>query len=296
MNAFGRENKKGREGNATNLQRSEKELPETNSYLETKRQKFIRQSKLAALGKLTAGVMHQISHPMNYVNTFSEIGLERLIASRKDLYRTLTTHPSVNELLDDLEEVLLNINECGHQSEDFIKQVLRLYNGEEGVRKPIYLNSLIQHFVHLSYHGMRAGTDAIDVNIKVNIDTSIDQLTLNPESISWIIINICDYAFEAMKAKVASTDETDSYEPILTVTTGRTDTCISIKIADNGPGIPPEATKKILQPFFTTKIGAEGTELGLSITNDIIKAQGGELKIVSKEGQGSNFIIELPLT
>jgi signal transduction histidine kinase len=70
---------------------------------------------------------------------------------------------------------------------------------------------------------------------------------------------------------------------------------VRITFEDNGPGIPEDIKGKILQPFFTTKKGTDGTGLGLSITNDIIKAHGGELKVETKEGEGTVFIIRIPV-
>jgi signal transduction histidine kinase len=73
------------------------------------------------------------------------------------------------------------------------------------------------------------------------------------------------------------------------------DTSIQITISDNGPGIPDEIKDKIFQPFFTTKPTGEGTGLGLSLSYDIVQAHGGELKVETKEGEGSEFVIKLPI-
>ena len=71
---------------------------------------------------------------------------------------------------------------------------------------------------------------------------------------------------------------------------------IEIRVNDNGPGIPPEIKDKIFQPFFTTKTIGQGTGLGLSLSYDIVKAHGGELKVESVEGKGSEFIIQIPIS
>jgi signal transduction histidine kinase len=92
-----------------------------------------------------------------------------------------------------------------------------------------------------------------------------------------------------------------NYEPVVTVTTKRLGPPsgdggkIEIRVADNGNGIPQKVLDKIFQPFFTTKPTGQGTGLGLSLSYDIVKAHGGELKVETKEGEGSEFIIHLPV-
>ena len=84
------------------------------------------------------------------------------------------------------------------------------------------------------------------------------------------------------------------YEPTVSVSTKKIGDKIEIKVTDNGPGIPQKILDKIFQPFFTTKPTGQGTGLGLSLSYDIIKAHGGELKVETKEGEGSIFIIQIP--
>jgi two-component system NtrC family sensor kinase len=84
-----------------------------------------------------------------------------------------------------------------------------------------------------------------------------------------------------------------TFEPLVLVSTQKQNGSIILKVTDNGNGIPPNIINKIFQPFFTTKPTGQGTGLGLSLSYDIIKAHGGELKVESKEGEGSTFIIQL---
>ncbi|MBK8052888.1 MAG: HAMP domain-containing histidine kinase [Saprospiraceae bacterium] len=162
---------------------------------------------------------------------------------------------------------------------------------------------LIKEYVNLSFHGMRAGKNPINVDIALNLDEKIGWVQLIKEDFTRVIINLCNNAFDAMRSKTL-TDQSRNYLPKLTVTSKKEGKTISISVMDNGPGIPDEIKEKILQPFFTTKKGTEGTGLGLSITNDIIKAHGGELPIESQVGEGlpavataqagTSFIIQIP--
>ncbi|WP_138429177.1 sensor histidine kinase [Fodinibius saliphilus] len=292
MKASDREMKSKREY-TSNLKYNEGASSHALCSLEEMCQKLISMSRLAEAGKMSAGAMHEIELPLNYVNTFSEIGLERLIEFRKDLYRTLSAHPSINELLDDLEDALVNINECGHQIEDTMRQVLMMSSGEDSTQRSVHLNSLVQHFVHLSYHAMRAGTGSIPVTIRINIDTSIEEFSIAPAGMGRVILNICDNAFNAMRAKIAKVRLGSAYHPELVVTTDRSPEYISISISDNGSGISPETVGTVMKPFYSGWEGGESAGLGLPIANDIVQSLDGKLTFDSTLGKGSTFTIKL---
>src|SRR5204862_3800107 len=103
-------------------------------------------------------------------------------------------------------------------------------------------------------------------------------------------INNAFYAVDEKKKRVGN-----GYEPTISVSTKRNNGKVEIRVSDNGNGIPQKVLDKIFQPFFTTKPTGQGTGLGLSLSYDIVKAHGGGLKVESKEGQGSEFIIVLPV-
>lgn len=166
--------------------------------------------------------------------------------------------------------------------------------GGSGKIVPTELNALVKEFVNLSFHGMRAGKEPINVDIAFDLDESIGEMPLIAEDFSRVIVNLCNNGFDAMREKVNSIElkKIKNYSPKLTVRTRQTDSGTSIEIEDNGPGIPDEIKDKILQPFFTTKKGTQGTGLGLSITNDIVKVHGGRMDVHSQPGQ-TVFTIKL---
>ena len=168
--------------------------------------------------------------------------------------------------------------------------MLQHSRGGEGKMEPTDLNALIKEYVNLSFHGMRAGKNPINVDIEMNLDAEVRKVNLVSEDFSRVIVNLCNNAFDAMRSKMNS----ELYQPKLLVRTKAEGNQVIIEVEDNGPGIPDEIKDKILQPFFTTKKGTEGTGLGLSITHDIIKAHGGQLDIKSEIGIGSEFKISLP--
>jgi signal transduction histidine kinase len=183
--------------------------------------------------------------------------------------------------------------------------MLQHSRGGSGKKEPTDLNALIKEYVNLSFHGMRAGKNPIDVEIDLDLDPEIKEVSLIKEDFTRVIINLCNNAFDAMRMKTLQGLE--GYQPTLTVGTSQLPPeslsrdigrgkggYFKISIRDNGPGIPDEIKDKILQPFFTTKKGTEGTGLGLSITHDIVKAQGGALNVSTQVGKGTTFTIELP--
>src|SRR6056297_835271 len=223
---------------------------------------------------------------------------------------------NILEILDDIENNLKTIHKHGSRADSIVKSMLQHSRGGDGKMEPTLLNPLIKEYVNLAFHGMRAGKDAINVDIELQLDENVGEVSLVAEDFSRVILNLTNNAFDAMGEKQGEMlnvksekspfeggserseqgdDSKHDYHPKLTVKTQKTGTTVTIEIEDNGPGIPKKIKDKILQPFFTTKKGTQGTGLGLSITNDIVKAHGGTIDIKTKEENGSVFVISLPL-
>ncbi len=141
-------------------------------------------------------------------------------------------------------------------------------------------------------------------HFKPILDESIGKINITPQDIGRVLLNLYNNAFYAVTEKRnASTlrqaqsgldSAEQQYEPIVSVSTKKGNNKVEIRVKDNGNGIPQKVVDKIFQPFFTTKPTGQGTGLGLSLSYDIIKAHGGEVKVESKEGEGTEFIIQLP--
>jgi len=203
---------------------------------------------------------------------------------------------AISEILNDIEANLKKIYEHGSRANGIVQSMLLHSRGGTGNLEPKDLNGLVKEYVNLSFHGMRAGKNPINVDIQFELDESIGEVPLIAEDFSRVILNLCNNAFDACAERSQSTMRSKltedgrpvtaaSYLPELTVRTKSKSSSITIEIEDNGPGIPDEIKDKIMQPFFTTKKGTAGTGLGLSITNDIIKAHGGSMDIDSQPGQ-----------
>jgi len=267
--------------------------------LKTAQDQLIQQEKLASLGQLTAGIAHEIKNPLNFVTNFSDVSIEMIEEALEEVKKVNLKfniqNLELSDILSDIEANLRKIHEHGSRADRIVKSMLMHSRGGDGKMEPTPLNPLIEEYVNLSFHGMRAGKDAIDVEIELDLDDSIGEVPLIAEDFSRVILNLCNNAFDAMRSVSSMSEDSVSggYKPKLSVRTKSKDNTITIEIEDNGSGIPEEIKDKILQPFFTTKKGTQGTGLGLSITNDIVKAHGGDITIKSKKHEGTTFIIEL---
>jgi signal transduction histidine kinase len=129
--------------------------------------------------------------------------------------------------------------------------------------------------------------------MQTNFDESIGKVDIIPQDIGRVLLNLYNNAFYAVTEK--KKQQSDVYEPTICVSSKKQNDKVIIKVTDNGNGIPQKVLDKIFQPFFTTKPTGQGTGLGLSLSYDIIKAHGGELNVETKEGEGAEFIIQLPI-
>jgi len=302
------------------LEQKRKAVEEALTELKATQSQLVQQEKLASLGQLTAGIAHEIKNPLNFVNNFSELSVELVEEIRHEIRDLRSEIPSpggegqgegeqvietdlILEILDDIETNLKTIHKHGTRADSIVKSMLEHSRGGSGKMEPTDLNGLVKEFTNLSFHGMRASKNPINVDMEFELDDSIGEVPLVAEDFSRVIVNLVNNGFDAMREKALSPNPSPlgegrrgegEYTPKLTVRTKSDGKNITLEIEDNGPGIPEEMRDKILQPFFTTKKGTEGTGLGLSITNDIVKAHGGELKIKTEAGNGSVLEIMLP--
>ena len=255
---------------------------------------LIQSEKMASLGELTAGIAHEIQNPLNFVNNFSEVSKELLYEMKTEL--DLGNTADAKEIADDVIKNLEKINHHGKRADAIVKGMLQHSRSSSGQKEPTDINALCDEYLRLSYHGLRAKDKSFNATIKTDFDESIAKINIIPQDIGRVVLNLLTNAFYAVAEK--KKQEGDSYEPTVSIATaliqlplgGRS---ITIKVSDNGGGIPQKVVDKIFQPFFTTKPTGQGTGLGLSLSYDIIKAHGGELKVETKEGEGSAFIILL---
>jgi len=171
--------------------------------------------------------------------------------------------------------------------------MLQHSRASSGQRELVDINALADEYLRLAYHGLRAKDKSFNVTIQTDFGKNVGKINLNQQEIGRVILNLINNAFYAVTDKMKQNK--DSYEPTVALTTEKHNGEVEIKVKDNGSGIPQKVLDKIFQPFFTTKPTGQGTGLGLSLAYDIVKAHGGEIKVETKEGEGSEFIIQLPI-
>jgi two-component system, NtrC family, sensor kinase len=281
-------------------------LESTLVNLKSTQSQLIQSEKMASLGELTAGIAHEIQNPLNFVNNFSEVNTE-LIKEIQDERRK--TQDKRDEKLEDeiLQDIVLNqekINHHGKRAADIVKGMLQHSRSSRGVKEPTNINALADEYLRLAYHGLRAKDKTFNATMKTEFDETIGNINIIPQDIGRVILNLITNAFYVVNEKVKQ--NIAGYEPTVTVSTklengtlaGITGITkiIKITVKDNGNGIPPKILDKIFQPFFTTKPTGHGTGLGLSLSYDIVKnAHQGEIKVITEEGKGTEFIVVLPI-
>ena len=284
-----RNNRLKQKANSILTEQKEK-IEETLSDLKSTQSQLIQSEKMASLGVLTAGIAHEIQNPLNFVNNFSEANTE-LIDELKTELATGNTQQAI-ELANDIKENEQKINHHGKRADAIVKGMLQHSQSSTGVKEPTDINKLADEYLRLAYHGLRAKDKDFNAILKTVFDPDSGSVSIIPQNIGRVLLNLYNNAFYAVNEK--KKQQGDGYEPTVSVSTKMIGDKVEIKVADNGMGIPQKVLDKIFQPFFTTKPTGQGTGLGLSLSYDIIKADGGELKVETKEGEGSAFIIQLP--
>jgi two-component system, NtrC family, sensor kinase len=287
------------------LTKQKEELQQTLEELKATQSQLIQSEKMASLGELTAGIAHEIQNPLNFVNNFSDVNAELIEELKAERLKPETERDEQleNEILNDIKSNEEKINHHGKRADAIVKGMLQHSRKSTGQKEPTDINALADEYLRLSYHGLRAKDKSFNATMNTDFDESISKINVIPQDVGRVLLNLFNNAFYAVAEKKKQHPE--NYEPIVSVSTKKLDNKVEISVKDNGSGIPQNLIDKIFQPFFTTKPTGEGTGLGLSLSYDIIKAHGGELKVESKvdegnpdnfgKGEGTEFIIQLPI-
>jgi two-component system, NtrC family, sensor kinase len=274
------------------LQLQKDEVIRTLSELKRTQAQLIQSEKMASLGEIAAGIAHEIQNPLNFVNNFSEINNE-LIEEIKN-QRSELTGEALDDLLNDIFVNNEKINLHGKRAGSIVKSMLEHSRGGSGNKELTDVNVLSDEYLRLAYHGMRAKDKSFNVTLNTDFDKRVEKVMIMPQDIGRVILNLLNNAFHAVREKQKNNPA--GYEPVVTISTRKIENNIEISVKDNGVGIPQNLRDKIFQPFFTTKPPGEGIGLGLSLAYDIItKGHGGDFRLETKQGEGSEFIIRLPI-
>jgi two-component system NtrC family sensor kinase len=248
---------------------------------------------MASLGELTAGVAHEIQNPLNFVNNFSDLNRELIDELRQSLKRN--DMADALSIADDIQQNEEKVNQHGKRADFIVKGMLQHSRTSTGEKQLTNINVLADEFFKLSYHGLRAKDKTFNAELITNFDENLPKVNIASQDMGRVLLNLFNNAFYAVnqKQKTAGAD----YKPTVTVSTFAPPSGgWGVTVKDNGNGIPDAIKDKIMQPFFTTKPTGEGTGLGLSLSYDIVvKGHGGTITVDTKEGEGSEFTIYLPI-
>jgi len=285
--------------------KAKKKIESAYDQLKSTQSQLIQSEKMASLGELTAGIAHEIQNPLNFVNNFSEVNTE-LIRDLKSEIRKGNIE-EVNAIAKDIESNEGKIVHHGKRADAIVKGMLQHSRASSGQKEPTDINALCDEYLRLSYHGLRAKDKSFNAKFETDFDSSLPKLNVVPQDIGRVVLNLINNGFYAVSERLRQAQPDNNnvtlslskgdihYEPTVTVSTKKVGDKVEIKVSDNGNGISDAIKEKIFQPFFTTKPTGQGTGLGLSLSYDIVKAHRGDLNVESKEGEGSEFVIQLPI-
>ena len=282
------------------------ELNQSLENLKNTQTQLIHSEKMASLGELTAGIAHEIQNPLNFVNNFSEVSVDLIDELNEEMEKG--DREEVKSISADLKSNLEKISHHGKRASGIVRGMLEHSRSSSGQKEPTNINVLADEYLRLSYHGLRAKDKNLprrqagfNADFKTDFDEHLPKINVIPQDIGRVLLNLINNAFYAVSSrdytvKTRHALSQQDHKPTVAITTKKLDDKIEIRIKDNGNGIPDNVLKKIFQPFFTTKPTGQGTGLGLSMSYDIItKGHGGEISLETKEGEGTTFIIQLPI-
>lgn len=272
-----------------------KEIEKAYTELKATQSQLIQSEKMASLGELTAGIAHEIQNPLNFINNFAEVNTELIDELQSEL-KAGKVDDAIT-LSNDIKENEQKIVHHGKRADGIVKGMLQHSRNSSGVKEPTDINVLADEYLRLAYHGLRAKDKSFNASMKTDFDESIGSINVVPQDIGRVILNLITNAFYAVTERktLRQAQGDSSYEPTVSVSTKKEGGKVVISVKDNGNGIPQKVLDKIFQPFFTTKPTGQGTGLGLSLSFDIVKAHGGELNVKTNQGEGSEFVIQLPI-
>lgn len=276
------------------IERQRKGLEKTLEDLQLTQAQLIQAEKMASLGDLVAGIAHEIQNPLNFVNNFAELNQELLTELKDEVFQNNTDNAL--EIIEDVDENLSRIREHGKRVEMIVKSMLEHSRPGKGVKEHVDINIFCTNCLNVAYDESIVKLKGFSALCETDFDEKAGSIDVMKTDIMRVLFNLLSNAFYAVYQRSNNEIKHDSsYQPKVTVKTKRLAEVVQISVADNGAGIPKHVMEKIFQPFFTTKPAGVGTGLGLSLSNDIVKAHGGKIFVETEENAGSRFVIELPV-
>lgn len=274
-------------------------IEQQKQQVESLQNQLKQQEKMATLGLLTAGIVHEIRNPLNFVINFSKLS-DGLI---KDLEEDLDANEDkiADDDMEDIRDIMANLNENlqkikehGERAISIIQNILLYSRGKEDERIPTDVCKLVKEYVWLSYHAMRANLKNFNISIEEDYEEGIPLQSVIPQDLSRAVLNVMNNACYAVWEK--SQQDLPDYKPTVSIQVARRGKELVIAITDNGTGMSEEVKQRLFDTFFTTKPTGQGTGLGMYITRNIIEEKHhGRIEFDSEEGKFTTFSLIIPV-
>ncbi len=265
-------------------------LSQTVHELRTAQGRLVQAEKLASLGRLSAGLAHEIQNPLNFVSNFAELNAELgtdLLATLRQA-ETSGEPPNVDDVRDDLEAIVDNarrVRDHARRADGIVRSLMGHVRDVGGERRPADLAELLERAVSTTLAGS-------DVRVERSY-ADLDPVEVAEASMQRVVVNLLENARWAVEQRAR--DAGAGFVPTIRLTTVGLEDAVEIRVDDDGVGISAAHCPRVFEPFFTTKPAGMGTGLGLSLAYDIVtEGHGGTLQVFSRSGEGATFVITLP--
>ena len=276
------------------------------SELAAARDQIVARQALVEMGEAAAGVAYQIQTPLSFVDNFTKVS--------RDLFGELTTAlqengkgldletlEEIHAIVTDIEGNMERVAQHSRRANDAVTRMLAL-GRSDGTFRPTDLNEIVSRYGTLAVDGAKARDATLAVRLVERYDEAVDQVAVDAEGIARVVLNVVGNACHAVDERRRLVngerrglpERAGDYEPTVWLRTRRVDDAVTIRIRDNGSGIPERALGRVFEPFFSTKPPGEGTGLGLSRAAEIVRRHRGTIKADSDPGRGTTVTISLP--
>lgn len=254
--------------------------------------------RFADLGKLSAGILHDLKNPITYVTNLSEMSLD-LVDELEEMVEDWVGEGEDEGFWGDLKDTLSLLRENmerlqkqGNLARRLVKTSLSAVRGGDEKPEQIQLDSFLEDWVQMAYAAERAAHPEFQCEIEVLVNEEVATVAILTVSFQRVLLNLLHNAFYAMRAKKAQEED---FEPQLFVSARGAEGTLLLTLQDNGVGIPEEDLEHVFDAFFTTK-AVDGTGLGLYMTREAVEnVLNGSIEMESKAGQYTRFLIQIPV-
>jgi signal transduction histidine kinase len=263
------------------------------AQIESGRQQIVAQEKMASLGVLVSSISQELKNPLNFIINFAEVSheicrelLEKLKADKEGM--TPEIHTFLLDKLGKFNSNVTKIFEYGRDADKIIRFMLDQSNTSGGKKHPVNINKVISQTISILLSAYRNNGFTQLPKIETIFDQAVPHINISTQTFSKAIYNILDNSLYSLIHKFSNIEEAK-----IVIKTENTPSSLEISIYDNGNGIGHEIKDKIFDPFFTTKPEGAGPGLGLFTAQEIILDHGGNISVISVEGDYAEFLISL---